>query len=212
MRQLLIAVALASACASGCNSSAEEQAVAAMRESLAAAQERDLDGAKAAAERASALRPGFVDPLMMLARIAEERGDCDEARRLYTEVLVLDPTSSGAGVAIALTFVREQRFDEARNWLDKSIESDPGCEPAAYNHGSLAEQQADLERAVAWFDVASALDPRDPRAPCRIASIRLLQQRPQDALAAAESALRRSPRSAAALALRARALQALGRD
>lgn len=212
MRLPLVIALLAVVGAAGCRSTAEEQAVAAMRESLAAAQERNLDGAKAAAERALALRPGFVDPLMMLARISEERGEPEEARKRYTEVLVLDPTSSGAGVALALTYVREERFDEARSWLDKSILSDPGCEPAAYNQGSLAEQQGDPERAVAWFEVAAALDAHDPRALCRIASVRLAQGRPQEALVAAESALRRFARSQTAQALRTRALQALGRN
>lgn len=182
-----------------------------MREALAAAERHDLDAARAAAERATELRPGFVDPHMMLARLAEDRGDYEEARRHYVAVLKSDPTDTAAGVALGFTYLREQRFDEARSWFEKAIESDPGYEAAAFNLASLAEQQGRLEDAIAWFDIAAALDRRDPRALARIAGIRLAQGRPGDALASAEAALARYPRSKAAQEARARALALLDR-
>ena len=82
---------------------------------------------------------------------------------------------------------------------------------AAYNLGSVSEQQGDLETAVAWFEIAATLDARDPRALAHIANIRLLQGRAEDALAAADAALERYPASKSAQAIRTEALRVLGR-
>jgi Flp pilus assembly protein TadD len=203
---ILFLAALAGACAS----TDETKAVSAMKDARAAAAAGDFDGAKASAERAAELRPGFVDPLMLLAAIAEKRGDVEEARRRYREVLTHDPTATAAGVALGFTYVRTGEFDEASAWFTKAITADPGSEAAAYNLGSLAESRRDLETAAAWFDVAAALDAGDPRAPTRLAAVRLAQNRPKDALDAADTALRRWPDSKAALAIRERARAALG--
>ncbi len=214
MRALLSAVLIAAispACASTQEADAEAQAVASMRDALAAAGRQDFDTAQAAAERAAELRPGFVDPLMMLATLADQRGDLEEARRRCIEVLQVDPTTTAAGVLLGFTYVREQRYDEARSWFLKAIESEPGYEAAAYNLASLAEETGELEDAVAWFDVASALDRRDPRALARIANIRIAQGRPEDALKSADAALARYPQSQSAQSTRARALALLGR-
>lgn len=206
MRRLILLGAVALA---GCASTNESKAIDSMKDALAAASTGDVDGADAAAKRAVELRPGFVDALMMLAALAEKRGDLDEARRRYKEVLTYDPTGTAAGVAIGVTYVRSGHFDEAREWFRKAMESDPGCEAAAFNLGSVAEQSKDLETAVAWFDVAATLDRRDPRALARIAAIRLAQNRPKEALDAADEALRRWPQSQRAQAIRAQALDAL---
>jgi tetratricopeptide (TPR) repeat protein len=192
-----------------CASTKEEQAVEAMREALAAARVRDLDTAQRKAEEAAELRPGFIDPLMMLAGLAQLRGEWETARGWYRRVLQHDPTDTAAGVALGHTYVSEARFEDARAWFAKAIEADPGFEAAAYNLGSVHQQLGDLDLAAAWFDVASALDRRDPRALVRLGSIRLQQGRARDALAAADAALARHPASQPARELRAAAVQAL---
>jgi tetratricopeptide (TPR) repeat protein len=189
----------------------ENDAVLEMRQALDAAKKNDLDAAHGHAERAAALRPGFVDPLMMMAAIAEQRGDFDGARTRYLEVLKSDPTDVAAGNALGFTYLAQGRFDTAVEWFTRSIEADPGFEAAAYNLGSVAEQQRDLDTAVAWFEVSSALDQRDPRSLTRVARIRLLQGRPEQALAAADAALARHPSSKSAAIARALSLRALGR-
>ena len=189
----------------------EKEAVEEMRQALDAAKQNDLDAAHDHAERAAALRPGFIDPLMMMAAIAEQRGDYDGARTRYLEVLKSDPTDVAAGNALGFTYLAQGRFDTAVEWFTKSIEADPGFEAAAYNLGSVAEQQREFDKAVAWFEVSSALDQRDPRSLTRIARIRLSQGRPEQALAAADAALARHPSSKSAAAARALSLRALGR-
>jgi tetratricopeptide (TPR) repeat protein len=207
-----IAATLAVLLLAGCASSKEEQAIESMREAMIAAQQKDNAAAKAAAERASEIRPGFVDPHMLLANLAEQEGDFETARRHYIEVLKLDPTDTAAGVAIGFTYLCEARFDEAKDWFLKAIEADPGYEAAAYNLGSLLEHRGEPDTAAAWFDIAATLDARDPRALAHIAGIRLGQRRFEDALAAADAALRRAPNYPQARAARTAALQALGRN
>jgi tetratricopeptide (TPR) repeat protein len=182
-----------------------------MRQAFEAAQRSEIDVAQRHAERAVELRPGFIDPLMMMAAIAEQRGDYDGARTRYLEVLKSDPTDVAAGNAMGFTYLAQGNFDTAAEWFTKSIEADPGFEAAAYNLGSVAEQQRDLDTAVAWFEVSSALDHRDPRSLTRIARIRLVQGRPEQALVAADAALERYPSSRSAAIARALSLRALGR-
>ena len=208
MRRTIVLLAAASLAA--CASTNETQAVSSMKEAREAVSTGDFDRADASARHALDLRPGFIDAMMLLAAIAEERHDWEEARRRYREVLTNDPTDTSAGVAIGVTYVKTGQFDEGRDWFLKAIDSDPGYEAAAYNLGSVYEQLNDLDAAVAWFDISSTLDRRDPRALTRIAAIRLGQNRPKDALDAADAALRRWPQSQSAQALRARALEALG--
>lgn len=196
----------------GCASTNETAAVTAMGEALSAVREHDLVRAKASAEHALELRPGFVDPMMLLASIAEHSGDWEAARSQYLNVLRSDPTDTAAGVALGVTYVREQRFADAREWFTKAMTADPGCEAAAYNLGSLNEQTEDLEAAAAWFDVAATLDQRDPRALVEIAKIRMEQARFQEALAAADLAISRYPSSVGAQRVRSLALGALGRN
>ena len=189
----------------------EQVAVEEMRQALEAAKKNDLDAAHQHAQRAAELRPGFIDPLMMLAAIAEQRGEYDVARTRYLEVLKRDPTDIAAGNALGFTYLVQGKFDTAAEWFTKSIEADPGFEAAAYNLGSVAEQQRDFETAVAWFEISSALDQRDPRSLTRIARIRLTQRKPDLALAAAEAALERHPASKTAAMARSISLRALGR-
>lgn len=189
----------------------EKLAIEEMRQAFDAAKSNDLDVALQHAEKASELRPGFIDPLMMRAAIAEKRGDFDAARSRYLEVLRSDPTDVAAGNALGFTYLVQGNFDTAAEWFKKSIEADPGFEAAAYNLGSVAEQQRDFDNAVAWFEVSSALDQRDPRSLTRIARIRLLQRRPEEALAAADAALTRYPSSRSAAIAKQLSLRALGR-
>jgi tetratricopeptide (TPR) repeat protein len=210
MRRLIVlfAAALLGACAS----TNESQAVSSMKDAREAVSTGDFDRADASARHALELRPGFIDAMMLLAATAEERHDWEEARRRYREVLTCDPTDTAAGVAIGVTYVKTGQFSEGRDWFLKAIDSDPGYEAAAYNLGSVSEQMNDLDAAVAWFDISSTLDRRDPRALTRIAAIRLAQNRPEDALHAADTALHRWPQSQSAQAVRAQALKALGRQ
>ena len=189
----------------------EKVAIEEMQQAFAAVEKNDLDTAQQHAQRAVDLRPGFIDPLMMMAAIAEQRGEFDLARSRYLEVLKSDPTDIAAGNALGFTYLAQGKFDPAVEWFTKSIQADPGFEPAAYNLGSVAEQQHDFDTAVAWFEVSATLDLRDPRSLTRVARIRLSQGKPELALAAADAALERYPSSKSAAMARAVSLRALGR-
>ena len=176
-----------------CAAPPERRAVETMQEAVAAASAKDYDRAAELAERASEERPGFVDPLFLLAAIRERTGRMDDARDTYSRILAFDPTATAAAVALAQTYVAEGRRDEAADWLRRAIEEDPGAEAAAFNLGSLAEGRGAGDEAAAWFQLAGTLDRRDPRAPTHIARIRFEQGRPDDARRAAEEAVRRAP-------------------
>lgn len=190
-KPIVLVLGLASAaCAS---TSAETTAIATMQEAVTAYRAGHLAKAEELGLRARAERPGFVDPLFLVASIRERGERWGEAREAYREVLAVDPTSTAAAVALAQTFVAERNLPEAQEWLLRTIEEDPGAEAAAFNLGSLHEDLGDAESACGWFGLSAALDTRDPRAPTRIAQIRLAQGRRDEARAAAEDAVRRAP-------------------
>ena len=173
----VLVILLCAVAAGACAASPEKTAVATLREAVDAARAGDDARAADLARRARTERPGFVDPLFVLARLDEKRGDYDSARRAYREILADDPTSTAAAVALANTFLSQRRFDEAEDWLRRALEEDPGAEAAAFNLGSLSEQRGDLDAAARWFELSAALDRRDPRSPTRVARIRLNQGR-----------------------------------
>ncbi|MCG3134484.1 MAG: Lipopolysaccharide assembly protein B [Planctomycetes bacterium] len=188
---ILCAAAL-TACAST-GGEDEARAIGSMQAAIAAAEAGRFDEAEEAAARAAEERPGFVDPWFLRGALAEKRGDGESARAAYRRVLEIDPTRTAAGVALAQTYIAEGRSAEARDWLLRALDADPGAEPACFNLGSLADESGELDAAAGWMALSAALDARDPRAPLRLASIRLRQGRRADALAAAEEALRRVP-------------------
>jgi tetratricopeptide (TPR) repeat protein len=202
----LVAAALLAGCAS---TTPEDEAIAAFRDAIEAHRAKDFVRAKAAAERAEELRPGFVDPLMFLASIAVEEGDLDAARGRWTQVLAVDPTATAAGVAIGWSHMAQGRRSEAREWFEKAVASDPGFEGAVFNLGLLSRDEGNPDEAVLWFEIATVLDRSDPRGWVQIGEIRLAQGRAEEALAAAEAALRRYAISDRAQTLRARAQAAI---
>lgn len=189
----LAAAALFVAACTSTQADDEKRAVRSLREALAAAEAGRYDDAESAAGRAAEERPGFVDPWFLRAALAERRQDPEAARAAYRRILEIDPTRTAAGVALAQTYLVEGRKAEAREWLLRSVDADPGAEPACFNLGSLAADEGDHESAAGWMTISATLDPRDPRAPLELAGIRLRQGRTDAALAAAEEALRRAP-------------------
>jgi tetratricopeptide (TPR) repeat protein len=161
----------------------------------------ELDAAAELARRATRERPGFVDPWFALAAIEQERGDLPAARAAYMEILAIDPTQTAAGTALAHTFLLEKKAGEAREWLLRSIESDPGAEAAFFNLGSLAESSGAWDEAVGWYRISAALDGRDPRAPHAAARVRLRAGRTEEAHALLKEALRRAPEYGPSLSL-----------
>jgi tetratricopeptide (TPR) repeat protein len=193
-RGVVAAAARAALLLAGCSSTPEATAATTLKDAWDAARAGDLDRGAELARRASEERPGFVDPLYLLAAIEEKRSNFEAARDAYRQILSTDPTATRAAVALAGTLAAESRFDEAEQLLRAAIEEDPGAEPAAFNLGEMADRRSAPDEACAWFALSSALDTRDPRALARIAEIRLRQGRAQEALAAARDVVARAPK------------------
>ena len=103
---LLVILGVAStSCASD---SSEEAAVELLQDGIKAARDGDVESAERLLEESAAKRDGFVDPLMFLANLHERQDDLPAARSAYERALQADPMFTAAGVAYALTFVREE--------------------------------------------------------------------------------------------------------
>ena len=196
---LLLAALLA--VATGCSTTPEATAVETLREGILAARAGQMDEAVVLLERAAEERPGFVDPLMFLANVQERRGDFDAARNAYTRALDVDATLTAAGVALALTYAAQDRDDEARQWLERLLQSNPGFEPTVFNLGMLSEHEGRAIEAADWYRIAAALDATSSGALMRLAVLSLAAGDTVRARTLAAEALARQPDDAAAAEL-----------
>lgn len=191
-----LVLALAAVTSTACSSTEQSQRRTAMstyREAVLALREGDSDRALDLAARSAKEAPGFVDPHLFMGGVQERLGDLDRARAHYRHALALDPTFTAIGVRIGLTFVSEERFDEAEEWFAKAMESDPGSFQAAFNLGTLCRQTGRPDEAAEWYRLAASLEPRDMDALVHLSRLRLEAGDAEGAREAALQALERIP-------------------
>jgi tetratricopeptide (TPR) repeat protein len=83
----------------------------------------DWSGAKASYQRALALKPGSASVLGGIGSLARILGQLDEAARLYSRVIEIEPLSGHYNLGLILHYAGRQ--EEARAACTKSLELDP---------------------------------------------------------------------------------------
>ncbi|MBI4585316.1 MAG: tetratricopeptide repeat protein [Planctomycetes bacterium] len=94
------------------------------------------DVAAGAFSRALELDEKDLVSLCSLARIHQERGEDDEARKLYVRVVALDPNHVAARVGLGQLGLRAGALPMAKRNLELALEVEPRCGPA---HATLAQ-------------------------------------------------------------------------
>ncbi len=119
----------------------------------------DLDGARAAWDRAIELDPQYSKPWSNLGRLAYRDGQLEEAERAWRRALELGPRNPVAHVNLASLLTREGRHAEAADLYARATALSPGL-AAAWHGLALARLRAgQLEAARSAWERASALDP-----------------------------------------------------
>lgn len=145
------------------------------------------------------------------ARSLHHRGDLAGAEAQYRAVLQRDAAAVDALHGLALLCARQGRFEEARQHVDRALGLD-AAQPELHFHraeivGALGMQEQSLES----YRDALARRPDFFEALVNLGGALLQADRPADALAHLDQAVRMRPDDAAALNNRANALQALKR-
>lgn len=84
----------------------------------------------------------------MEACAAEDRGDVEEAEKLYRRALEVDPQLASAMTNLGNLRHRAGDTAEARKLYEKALEHDPSLAEARYNLGNLLEDVGETELAI----------------------------------------------------------------
>jgi len=94
-----------------------------------------------------------------LARLHDERGHLEEARKLYLQTLHHDPESFLACLNLGRMAARSQQWQEAEAWLRRAISLEPKAEDAWSNLGGLYLATGRIQQAAEALDKSLALNP-----------------------------------------------------
>jgi predicted O-linked N-acetylglucosamine transferase (SPINDLY family) len=139
-----------------------------------------------------------AESILRQAIAAHQRGAIDEAKRLYADVLGLDPRSDAARGNLAIIAAQQGDLRGAEALLRQALELRPN-DPVAWNNlGSLLQQQGRSAEAGAAHGRAIALEPDYAEAYLALGTALMRQERSEEALASFRDAGRRKPRYAEA--------------
>ena len=122
-----------------------------------------LDRAEADALRAFEAIPELTEAVDMLFTIYSAQGRIAEARRSFEEADKIGVLHKGARVLLARLQMAEGATDEARALYEKVLAEDPGMTAAKHDLARLlANDEQDLDRALALVEEARQEEPDDP--------------------------------------------------
>ncbi|HKA39088.1 MAG TPA: tetratricopeptide repeat protein [Burkholderiales bacterium] len=148
----------------------------------------------------------FLDGLSL-----QERGDLEQAERLYREALALAPERPSVMNNLATVCLALEKPSEARVLCERVLELNPHDETALLNLGNCHGRLGSARDALHWYDRALSINPRYGDALNNRGNALLELGRAGEALASFDSALAINPGHAEALNNRGNALQELGR-
>ncbi|MFL6335878.1 MAG: tetratricopeptide repeat protein [Pyrinomonadaceae bacterium] len=137
-------------------------AAAAVDEGVAALDRGDLEGARAAFNRALGLNPKDADAHRYLGLLADRAGDLQEAARHLAEAARLSPTSAPARNNYGVILLRLGRAREAAAEFEASLRADPQQPNALVNLAQIRFNSGtaeDLRAAEDLFARAERIEP-----------------------------------------------------
>ena len=154
--------------------------------------------AEAAYRRALGLQPAAASIRVNLGRLLDGQGRTAEALQAYRTSIAEEPALETAHYNLGTLLARTGDAAGARRALEEAVRLDPGYGEALANLAVLVAQSGDAARAGRLFERAVEADPADADAHANLALYYLNAQRPNDAYARAQEALRLNPAQATA--------------
>lgn len=143
--------------------------------------------------------PGHAGALVLLAQIANGRGDAAAALALYESAAARDPAMLSAELGKAAALRNLGRLDDAKASYEDLLERAPDHAAALVGLGEIARSQGDPETALRRFEAAAAIRPDRPDLPIRIAETLCDSARFEEARAVYGSLLQTAPAHVGAL-------------
>lgn len=118
------------------------------------------------------------------SRLAEERGDLQNARDLCREAIRINPRNSDALWRLALLQIRQKEFDAATEAFEKAVELDPQNPALCADFGYHLYLSGDLARAEQYLRNTLRQVPGDKRACNNLGLVLAALGRDEESLAA----------------------------
>ncbi|NLU10420.1 MAG: tetratricopeptide repeat protein [Tepidanaerobacter acetatoxydans] len=103
-----------------------------------------------------------MDDLINKAEHHMELGEYQQARKIYNEILLIDPNNARAYNKLGVISAREENLEQAKIYFIKALELNPKLSSASSNLGNIYFETGDFEKAKDCYEKAIALDPDNP--------------------------------------------------
>jgi eukaryotic-like serine/threonine-protein kinase len=155
--------------------------------------EQWLQLARTAADEAVRANSHLAAAHVALGGVLEVRGDLDGAEAAANRALELDPRQVRSQLLIARIRTRQERGEEALQYLERAGEIAPEQWPVQQAFGMYHYERAEYEKAAEAFTRLKQLVPDNPRAYRLLAAAYHMQDRFEDAAAQLQQALEIEP-------------------
>jgi tetratricopeptide (TPR) repeat protein len=165
------------------------------RFALAALNSDLIDDAMWAVKRAIALRPDEPSYYFVsgIAWLRLKKPDLQEAEQAFRQFLKSRPDDFQGQLNLGYVLLKQKRYGEAREWLERSIQKNTGAPEGFYYLGLIAQEQNEDARAVELFEKAIQLLPSYAYAHIALGSVYLKLKDYARAQAELESAVKLKP-------------------
>lgn len=140
-----------------------------------------------------------------------QKGDLDQAERLYQQVLRSAPSNAAVRNMLGVVHAQRGKNDQALQLIASALEISPHAPDVLVNYGNVLKSVGRLSEAVASYDKAIAVRPNHAGSWNGRGAALLSLRRFEDAIASFERALSLNPNSIDALFNRGRALEEMER-
>ena len=121
------------------------------------------------------------------------QGRHDEALRMFSESVRLQPRYSEGQYDLGTTLLKRGRLDEAVEHLAAAVKNNPAFAHACINLGKALLEQGKPDEAAVHLAQAVRLTPDDPEAQYNLGTVLVMQAKPDAAIACFSEALRLNP-------------------
>jgi tetratricopeptide (TPR) repeat protein len=142
---------------------------------------------------------------LMLARVAERRGDFERCLKESEEALKIRPQLNTARLGMARAYMRLKRYSEAEHVLREALRFNPQFTEATLMLGRVLQRKGQGAEAVAFLDAAVERNPESSQVHALKALILLGSQDYPGAIAAGQAGIKCEPNNANAQAVLGRA-------
>jgi len=146
------------------------------------------------------------------AQAALDRGEYDEAMRMFRSVLAENPTITTAYVGIGDIYMHEEDYERAEPVYARAARLEPRNFDAQYGHGRALQMLNRFVDAVRAYHRALTIQPDHPKANLNLATTYLQMDNPSSALIFAEKAVEVAPDNGAARVNLGAVYEQLGRN